>query len=412
VRHQFFVGLSIAVALAGGTGSMPQGRATAAQAPAERTDYLTFAQGAVPIAIGGAGAKLGANFEAAVRITDGDPAAFSLVNGAPDSADTEFTYQLPAPTTFDRFAVPNIVETPSPTITFTRTIEVYGSATGASAGYELLASATLQIPKVPGQVTELKMAARRPVRWVRVRLAGGINILRPPSSFQFSEIIGNGSQETPALVTHFTGSWRTQANRLQLVQRGALVSGCYDGTGDLAGTVVGNILKATGTNRFDKTSAQFILSVADNGSIQGVRSSNGGPFRLYTVAASAAAGECKEPSPPTLGCGSIIHGIAFGFDSADIRPESAPVLEELFKGLQADKSARILIEGHTSSEGTDEYNQRLSERRAQSVVADLVRRGLARDRLSAAGIGERRPIATNDNESGRSMNRRVEVKCQ
>ena len=49
------------------------------------------------------------------------------------------------------------------------------------------------------------------------------------------------------------------------------------------------------------------------------------------------------------------------------------------------------MEGHTSSEGTEEYNQRLSERRAQAVVADLVRRGLGKDRLSAAGIGERRP---------------------
>ena len=97
------------------------------------------------------------------------------------------------------------------------------------------------------------------------------------------------------------------------------------------------------------------------------------------------------PVPPVLGYGSIIHGIAFGFDSAEIRAESAGVLEELFRGLQA-RSATILIEGHTSSEGTEEYNQGLSERRAQAVVADLVRRGLGK-------------------ENGRSLNRRVEVKC-
>ena len=52
------------------------------------------------------------------------------------------------------------------------------------------------------------------------------------------------------------------------------------------------------------------------------------------------------------------------------------------------------------------------ERRAQAVVADLIGRGLASQRLSAVGIGERRPIATNNDESGRSLNRRVEVKCQ
>jgi OmpA-OmpF porin, OOP family len=64
-----------------------------------------------------------------------------------------------------------------------------------------------------------------------------------------------------------------------------------------------------------------------------------------------------------------------------------------------------LIEGHTSSEGTKEYNQRSSERRAQAVAADLVRRGLGKDRLSAAGIGERRPISSNTDENGRSLNR-------
>jgi outer membrane protein OmpA-like peptidoglycan-associated protein len=71
-----------------------------------------------------------------------------------------------------------------------------------------------------------------------------------------------------------------------------------------------------------------------------------------------------------------------------------------------------VIEGHTSSEGEDDYNLRLSERRAEAVVGDLVRRGLDRDRLRGVGIGERRPIAPNTDESGRSINRRVEIKCQ
>jgi OOP family OmpA-OmpF porin len=323
-------------------------------------------------------------------------------------------YQLPALTTFDRFAVPNVLETPSPSTTFTRLVEVHGSATTATDGFVLLASATLQTHKARGMVTELTMTARRPVRWVKVRFVGGINILTPQSSFEFSEIIGNGSQETPEIVSAFDGVWRTQANRMRLVQRGPLVSGCYDRTGDLAGTVTGNILRATGLDRFDKTPSQFILTVAADGSLRGVRSSNRAPFRLYSAAAAPTGTnvECAQPAPPAIGCGSIVHAITFAFDSAEIRPESTRVLEELFRGLQADRSARIVIEGHTSSEAADEYNERLSERRAQAVVADLAHRGLARERLAAAGIGERQPIASNDNESGRSLNRRVEVKCQ
>jgi hypothetical protein len=392
------------------------GRGSVPPTPAgpERINYLTFAQGAVPLSIGGAGAKLGADFERAVRSTDGDPTAFTMVDGASGDADTEFLYQLPAPTTFDRFAVPNVRETPSPAATFTKVVEVYGSATSAAEGFVLLASGTLQTHKTRGLSTELTIAARRPVRWVKLRLVGGIDVVRPLSSFEFSEIIGNGTQETPELAMNFGGSWRTRANRVQLTQRGPVVSGCYDEAGVLTGVVTGNILRATGIDSGDKTPSQFILSVAADGSLRGVRSSNRGPFRLYTVGAAppGTAAGCPPPPPPALGCGSIVHGITFALDSAEIRPESAGVLEELFGGLRADPSAKILIEGHTSSEGTEEYNQRLSERRAQAVVADLVRRGLAGDRLSGAGIGESRPIASNNDESGRSLNRRVEVKCQ
>lgn len=388
--------------------------APAGEVAVERIDYLTFAQGAVPVSIGGAGATLGANFERAVRVTDGDPTPFTVVDRAAAETDTEFVYQLPAATTFDRFAVPNVLETPSPTATFTRVVEVHGSATAAETGFVLLASATLQTHKTRGQVTELTLAAKQPVRWVKLRLVGGINVMAPASSFEFSEIVGNGTQETPALATNFDGAWQTQANRIRLTQRGPVVSGCYDRTGELTGTVTGNILRATGVDRSDKTPSQFILSVAADGSLRGVRSSNRAPFRLYTVAPAppGTAVDCGQPAPPALGCGSVVHGITFAFDSAEIRPESAGVLEELFRGLQADRSGTILIEGHTSSEGAEDYNQRLSERRAQAVVADLVRRGIATNRLSAAGIGERRPLASNNDESGRSLNRRVEVKCQ
>jgi OOP family OmpA-OmpF porin len=405
-------GLTALTVSALGAQARPAGAANP-DAP-ERIDYLTFAQGAIPVTIGGAGAKLGADFEAAVRITDGDPTAFIVANRAADGTDTEFVYHLPALTTFDRFAVPNIVETPSPTTTFTKVVEVYGSATSASDGFQLLASATLATHRARGLVTELSVTGKHPVRWIKVRLVGGINILQPASFFEFSEIIGNGAQEAPPLATHFSGVWRTRANRVRLAQSGPVVSGCYDSGGDLRGTVTGNILRATGLDRRDKAPSAFLLSVAADGTIRGVRSTNGGPFRLYTVEPAPAGTQvdCGDPPPPTLGCGAIIHSITFGFDSAELLPASGAVLAELFKGLQGDPSTRITIEGHTSSEGTEDYNEKLSQRRAQAVVADLVGRGLASQRLSPVGIGERRPIATNSDESGRSLNRRVEVKCQ
>ena len=87
------------------------------------------------------------------------------------------------------------------------------------------------------------------------------------------------------------------------------------------------------------------------------------------------------------------------------------MLDALYEGLRTDSSRAIVIEGHTSGEGADDYNLRLSERRAEAVVGDLVRRGLPQGRLRGTGAGERRPIAANNDESGRSLNRRVEIKC-
>ena len=101
----------------------------------------------------------------------------------------------------------------------------------------------------------------------------------------------------------------------------------------------------------------------------------------------------------------------FGFDSADLRPEAEPVLSELYTGLSGVSGRTIVIEGHTSSEGSADYNQGLSERRAQTVVAALVIRGLASGSISAVGKGESVPIASNNTEIGRSLNRRVEVQC-
>lgn len=385
------------------------------QAP-ERIDYLTFAQGAVPVRIDGGGVALGANYERAIRTIDGNTQGFTLTSRPSTEAegDTVFLYELPALTVFDRFAVPNVLETPAPNQTFTRQVEVFGSARSASDGFTPLASGVLTAHATRGQVTELTVTAKPPVRWVRLRLAGGIAVLRPQMFFEFSEIIGNGTQQAAAPVDHFSGGWQARALRLRLQQQGAVVSGCYDRAGDLTGTVTGNILRATGTNRFDKTRSLFILSLASDGSIRGVRSDNGGPFNFYTMEAAppGASLDCGQPAPPTLGCGSIVHGINFDFDSAVIRSDSNDVLAELYKGLSGASQSSVVIEGHTSSEGTDAYNLRLSEQRARAVVAALVARGMAAARLTAVGLGESRPIAPNTDESGRSLNRRVEVKCQ
>lgn len=100
------------------------------------------------------------------------------------------------------------------------------------------------------------------------------------------------------------------------------------------------------------------------------------------------------------------------FDSGkwDVRPESAKELEKLMAFLSEYKSVRIEIGAHTDAIGSDEANQTLSRRRAESVVQFLVARGVGTERLIARGYGESIPVAGNDTEEGREKNRRVEFK--
>jgi len=72
-------------------------------------------------------------------------------------------------------------------------------------------------------------------------------------------------------------------------------------------------------------------------------------------------------------------------------------------------NASITIEGHASSDGSDTYNQRLSEERASSVKAYLVSQGISDSRLNTVGYGENKPVSSNDTAKGRSSNRRVNI---
>jgi outer membrane protein OmpA-like peptidoglycan-associated protein len=108
--------------------------------------------------------------------------------------------------------------------------------------------------------------------------------------------------------------------------------------------------------------------------------------------------------------GFTTRGILFDFDSDRLRPESTPVLTELADALGRAPAMKVAILGHTDSQGADDYNRDLSERRAATVMAWLVARGITADRLTAVGMGEAEPVASNDTPEGQAENRRVEVR--
>ncbi len=104
-----------------------------------------------------------------------------------------------------------------------------------------------------------------------------------------------------------------------------------------------------------------------------------------------------------------LYGIQFAFDSSEIQAESAATLAEIAKLLQEQPALNILVVGHTDTQGSFEYNRKLSEKRAQSVVANLVSQGASAERLFPVGVSFASPIAPNTSEEGRAKNRRVEL---
>jgi OOP family OmpA-OmpF porin len=111
-----------------------------------------------------------------------------------------------------------------------------------------------------------------------------------------------------------------------------------------------------------------------------------------------------RPAPAKI----IINSVLFNFDSSAIQPEAAVVLQEAANILKQGASKAVVIEGHTCSIGTEEYNLGLSERRANAVKAFLIEQGIDASRLTAKGMGEANPVADNTTKDGRERNRRVE----
>jgi outer membrane protein OmpA-like peptidoglycan-associated protein len=102
--------------------------------------------------------------------------------------------------------------------------------------------------------------------------------------------------------------------------------------------------------------------------------------------------------------------VLFDFDKSDIRPDAAAALAKLAVIIRAQPKGRTRIEGHTDSKGDDAYNQKLSERRAESVKNWLVtKEGLDGSRMTTKGWGEAKPVAPNDTDANRQKNRRVQA---
>jgi len=193
----------------------------------------------------------------------------------------------------------------------------------------------------------------------------------------------------------------------------ALVAGCttpsgeYDRTrtGALAGAIAGGLLGAS-SNASDRAGATLLG--AGVGALVGT-----GVGALLDRQAEELRGSLG-PQVGVVNTGTEIvvtmpQDILFATDSADLRPDLRSDLTVIAGNLQRYPDSIVLVVGHTDSTGTPGYNQRLSERRADSVASVLITSGVSVRRVQARGAGQTQPIASNDTEVGRAQNRRVEI---
>ena len=293
------------------------------------------------------------------------------------------------------------------------------SAVSADAGFEPVLRASLADRK-DGQA----FPASKNVEGRFVRLT----IVNNHGDAKYSELMGFralGARGAAPAAGQVVGTFDTSYGKFHLRQQGTAISGCYEfKEGLFAGTIEGRVAKLTWTESGGtrKGPAVFVFSL-DGKSFRGYwwvdTDKARGPDGAWTGRrASADVGGCPHWSGSVGGQlrsdlaaqgRARLNGILFDTDSARLRAESLPTLDEVVRLLVSEPSWSVLIEGHTDSTSTAAHNQRLSEQRARSVLDYLAGKGVAVSRLSAAGFGQSRPVADNATELGRAQNRRVEL---
>ncbi len=165
----------------------------------------------------------------------------------------------------------------------------------------------------------------------------------------------------------------------------------------------------------NKNNGKFIISLP-SGKNYAVRASKDGYLfhsENFNLTDSSNYQEVKldvEMKRIEVNANEILRNIFFDYGKATLRDESKMELDELYKLLTAYPEIKLEISGHTDSISSKKFNIRLSERRAKSVAAYLINKGISKDRLTTKGYGFDKPIADNSTKEGRQKNRRVEFK--
>ena len=136
---------------------------------------------------------------------------------------------------------------------------------------------------------------------------------------------------------------------------------------------------------------------------------DGALVKAVAPAPAPVPAPAPAPAPAVASKVTFAADAFFDFDKAVLKPEGKAKLDDLASKVQGINLEVIVAVGHTDSIGSDAYNQKLSERRAQAVKAYLESKGIDKSRVYTEGKGEAQPVADNKTKAGRAQNRRVEI---
>lgn len=298
-------------------------------------------------------------------------------------------------------------------------VEIGDKATGP---FSPLATATLASGK-DGQ--HVKPAKPLTGRYLRVTIKDN------HGSPDYAELMGVGAygkviKKQP--LPDFSGSYDGGGEGIfRVKQTGVAAEGCFEHQGGLIanGGFEGRVLRFTWVQKPTATETAsgpaVLVFPSDGKSFLGLwwydgDKGRGGTWEGKLI--SKTVGTCPHykfgtanPVKDALAAEgrARIYGITFDTDSDHLKDESKATLDQLVAAAKAEPAWKLEIQGHTDSTGAADHNQQLSEKRAASVKAYLVKAGIAADRLTTKGFGQSKPIASNDTTLGRSQNRRVEV---
>ena len=182
--------------------------------------------------------------------------------------------------------------------------------------------------------------------------------------------------------------------------------------GAVLGGLIGGILaNNTGSRSTGRTAAGVIGGAVVGGAIGNSMDKKEEKIRQISADRDAKGMEVERMREDLLRV-SVSSEASFAFDRAEIKPEFKPTLDKVASVLRDDPNVRITIIGFTDNIGSEDYNQRLSERRAQATADYLISRGVGASQILTKGLGESEPRASNATEEGRAQNRRVEIYLQ